>query len=409
MTHPKINSARLHANLQALAQIGRTPDGAVSRVAFSDADIEGREFVKDLMREANLRVRVDTAGNIFGRRDGIKQETSAILLGSHIDTVPGGGAFDGALGVLAAIEVARTLEEHGIENQRPLEVAIWSDEEGGLTGSRAFVGDLQAHELDRVLATGITVGEGIARLGGQTMKIQDAACREGGNAAYLELHVEQGGRLEAEGVDIGVVTGIVGIRHHTVTFCGTSNHAGTTPMNRRQNALLAASEFVLAVDSIVKSVSGSQVGTVGELTVSPGAPNVIPGLVQLTVELRDLEAAKIESIWSMLKPELERCSTSHGTKVSTEQTHSVAGTPTDPTIQKLLSDAAAGLSLSYLTMPSGAGHDAQNIAKITPTGLIFVPSVGGVSHSGAEYTRPEDAENGANVLLSSFMLLDRTI
>jgi N-carbamoyl-L-amino-acid hydrolase len=409
MAQLRINPDRLHASLEALAQIGRTPDGAVNRIAFSDADIEGREFVKNLLLTAGLRTRVDEAGNLFGRRDGAQGGAPAILLGSHIDTVPGGGAFDGALGVLAAIEVARTLEENGFENRHPLEVAVWSDEEGGLSGSRAFIGDLPRAELDRVLAGGVTLGDGIERLGGTPARIEDALCDPRDIAAYVELHVEQGGRLESNGVDTGVVSGIVGICHYAVTFNGISNHAGTTPMDQRHNALLAASDFVLAVDRIVVSVPGAHVGTVGELRVYPGAANVIPGRVQLTVELRDLEMVKIDSLWALLEPELERCANTYRTTTSTEIEHAVPGTPTDPRIQQILSDAADVLSLTHLTMPSGAGHDAQNLARVTPTGMIFVPSVGGLSHSGAEYTRPEDAENGANLLLASFVRMDREI
>jgi N-carbamoyl-L-amino-acid hydrolase len=404
----RINSSRLHHNLEQLSQIGRTPDGALSRVAFSEADIEAREFVKELMRGAGLAVRVDAVGNIFGRREGTDKDAAAILMGSHIDTVPDGGAFDGALGVLAAIEVAQTLEANRHTIRHPLEVAVWSDEEGGLSGSRGFIGELPQAELDKIIADGMTLGKGIERLGGNRARIADARSREAEVAAYLELHVEQGGRLESEGVDIGVVTGIVGIRHYDVTFTGTPNHAGTTPMNRRQNALLAASESVLAVDRVVKSVSGSQVGTVGQLCVYPGAPNVIPGSVQLTVELRDLEMAKIDAVWTMLEPELNECAAKFGTTVKTELDHSLPGVLTDPAIQDAISGAAKEIDLKHCFMPSGAGHDAQNLARIAPTGMIFVPSVGGVSHSREEHTGPKDVTHGGEVLLRSLLSVDRS-
>jgi N-carbamoyl-L-amino-acid hydrolase len=406
MPQTLINPDRLHDNLHQLAQIGRTPDGGVSRVAFSDADLDGREFVLGLMRDAGLSVRVDTVGNVFGRRDGEYHSGSPILLGSHVDTVPNGGAFDGALGVLAGIEVAQTLAESDYECRFPIEVVAWSDEEGGLSGSRGYVGDLRTADLEAVVAAGMTLDEGIRRIGGDPDRISESRRSGSDLSAYLELHVEQGGRLEAEGLDIGVVTGIVGIRHYGVTFTGTSNHAGTTPMDQRKNALLGGCEFVLAVDGVVRSVEGTHVGTVGELTVHPGAPNVIPGKVHLTVELRDLEITKIESLWEMLEVKLQECSAKFWVSVDTVITHAIDGVATHPDIQSSIVTSATDLGLSYCRLPSGAGHDAQNLARITPTGMIFVPSVGGVSHSAAEFTNPEDVVNGTQVLLNSVLHLD---
>lgn len=406
MTQLSINANRLHDNLLRLAQIGRTPDGGVSRVAFSDADLEGREFVMGLMRDAGLSVRVDTVGNIFGRRGGGDHSDSPILLGSHVDTVPNGGAYDGALGVLAAIEVAQTLAEKDVECRFPIEVVAWSDEEGGLSGSRGYVGDLRSTDLETVVPAGMTLSEGIRRIGGDPDRFSDSRRGAGDLSAYLELHIEQGGRLEAEGLDIGVVSGIVGIRHYAVTFTGMSNHAGTTPMDQRKNALLGGCEFVLAVDRAVRSVEGTQVGTVGELTVFPGAPNVIPGKVHLTVELRDLEKTKIDSLWEMLEVDLQDCSAKYRVSVDTAITHSIEEVAAHPDIQSCIVTAATDLGLSYCRLPSGAGHDAQNLAKITPTGMIFVPSVGGVSHSAAEFTNPGDVVNGTQVLLNSVLHLD---
>jgi N-carbamoyl-L-amino-acid hydrolase len=358
------------------------------------------------MRDAGLSVKVDTVGNIFGRRDGGDHSDSPILLGSHVDTVPNGGAFDGALGVLAAIEVAQTLTERDFECRFPIEVVAWSDEEGGLSGSRGYVGDLRSTDLKTVVPAGKTLSEGIRRIGGDPDRFSDSRRSAGDLSAYLELHIEQGGRLAAEGLNIGVVSGIVGIRHYAVTFTGTSNHAGTTPMDQRRNALLGSCEFVLAVDEIIRSVEGTQVGTVGELTVHPGAPNVIPGKVHLTVELRDLETNKIDTLWEMLEAGLQDCSAKYRVSVDTAITHSIEGVATHPDIQSCIVTAATDLGLSYCRMPSGAGHDAQNLARIAPTGMIFVPSVGGVSHSAAEFTNPEDVKNGTQVLLNSVLHLD---
>jgi N-carbamoyl-L-amino-acid hydrolase len=327
-------------------------------------------------------------------------------MGSHIDTVPEGGSFDGALGVLSAIEVAQTLADNQIETRHPLEVVVWSDEEGGLSGSRGFIGVLEETELNGVVQSGITLGEGIDRIGGDPNRIGNAVKSPGEIAAFLELHVEQGGLLEAKRKDIGVVTGIVGIRHYGVTITGTPNHAGTTSMDQRKNALLAGCEFVLAVDRVVRSIQGSQVGTVGDLTVFPGAPNVIPGEVRLTVELRDLEMRKVEAIWEMLKPELNDCEARHGVTVSQEIVHSIDGVGTDRGIQASIESAAAELGLSHCLMPSGAGHDAQNLARIAPTGMIFVPSVGGISHSRQEHTTPVDVEHGTQVMLGTLLRVD---
>ncbi len=409
MSVPTINASRLHENLDQLARIGGTPDGAVSRVAFSESDIEGRDFVKSLMREAGLSVRVDALGNIFGRSQRSGRDGSAVLLGSHTDTVPNGGAFDGALGVLAAVEVAHTLNETGYEFLHPIEVVVWTDEEGALIGSRGFIGELSAEELQAPVSGGANLAECLRLIGGDSSRAGEAVCRPGQVGAYLELHVEQGGRLESEAIDIGVVTGIVGIRHYQVTFSGVPNHAGTTPMSGRRNALLGASEFVLAVDRVVKSVPGDQVGTVGELVVYPGVANVIPGEVVLKVELRDLESTTIDSLWNMLKPELDRVGSMYGVDVRSSTTHSLPGIKTHRTVSDAIHRAAQDLELESLHLPSGAGHDAQNLARVCPTGMIFVPSVGGVSHSPREHTRPEDVENGAAVLLRATLLVDREL
>src|SRR5712691_5721423 len=299
----RVDAARLGRRLSDLSRFGANPQGGVSRVAFSPADVEGRAFVMDMMRAAGLEVRIDPAGNILGRRAGLVADAAPVLLGSHVDSVPEGGNYDGDVGSLSAIEVAQVLGENGYRNRHPLEVAIWCDEESGLTGSRAFVGDLSAEDLARPSRNGTLLAENIRRIGGDPARLADARRAKGSVEAYVELHIEQGGTLDAAGVPIGVVEGIVGIHHYEVTVRGFANHAGTTPMDRRRNALLAASEIVLAVDRIVRSVPGRQVGTVGRLVVRPGAPNVIPGEVGFTIELRDLRTETIESLWSRIEPE----------------------------------------------------------------------------------------------------------
>jgi N-carbamoyl-L-amino-acid hydrolase len=379
----------------------------VSRVAFSPADVEGRAFVMDMMRAAGLAVRVDPAGNIFGRRDGLLRAAAPILFGSHIDSVPEGGNYDGDVGSMAAIEVAQVLQERGYRNRHPLEVVVWSDEESGLTGSRAFVGDLTPEELARPARNGVLLGENLRRIGGDPSRLSEARREKGAVTAYLELHIEQGGTLDAAGIPIGVVEGIVGIHHYEVTLRGFANHAGTTPMDRRRNALLAASELVLAVDRVVRAQPGRQVGTVGRLAVRPGAPNVIPGEVELTVELRDLRTETIEGLWTRIEAEARTIAARHGCTMEYVLRPPDRPALSDPGMRALIASVAEELGLRHLALPSGAGHDAQELARIAPMGMIFVPSVGGISHSPKEQSRPEEIAGGANVLLQAVLRLDR--
>jgi N-carbamoyl-L-amino-acid hydrolase len=403
----RVNGQRLNQHLTDLSRFGRNPQGGVSRVAFSPADIEGRAYAMELMRGAELAVRVDPAGNILGRREGTLRNAPPLLFGSHIDSVPEGGNYDGDVGSLSAIEVAQTLSANRYQNRHPLEVVVWADEESGLTGSRGFIGDLSLEELRAPGRDGVPLDEKIQRIGGNPLRIADAKHGPGSVAAYLELHIEQGGILDTEGIQIGIVEGIVGINHYDITIKGFANHAGTTPMDQRQNALLTASELALAVDRIVRAEPGRQVGTVGRLIVKPGAPNVIPGEVDLTVELRDLSMEKVEGLWDQIYNELRSSSAKYGTTFTFIKQHSNAAALSDPKVRDVIADAVQGLGLSSQVMPSGAGHDAQDLARICPMGMIFVPSVKGISHAPAEFTKPEDVVNGANVLLQTVLRLDQ--
>src|SRR2546425_3271726 len=252
----RVNGSRIIEHLNALAEFGKNPQGGVSRVAYSEADRQGREYVLGLMRAAKLDVSIDAAGNLIGRRAGSDNQLKPILFGSHIDSVPEGGNYDGDVGSLGAIEVAQTLAEKSIVTQHPLEVVIFQNEEGGLIGSRAMNGELTEKELDLVSRSGKTIREGIKSIGGDPAKLSSVKRDKGSIAAYLELHIEQGGILEAEKIDIGVVEGIVGINWWDVTIEGFANHAGTTAMNNRQDALLAAAKFIEAVNRVVTSIPG---------------------------------------------------------------------------------------------------------------------------------------------------------
>lgn len=402
----RVNQQRLTQHIEGLSHFGRNPQGGVSRVAFSQADRDGREYVKGLMRDAGLQARVDAAGNIIGRREGSDPSLPPILFGSHIDSVPEGGNYDGDVGSLGAVEVVQTLKENNIVTRHPLEVIVFCDEESGLVGSRSFIGEMPASELEMKDKDGRTLRERIQFIGGDPDRLARAAHKRGDYAAYLELHIEQGGTLDTEKIQIGVVEGIVGIDWYEVTIDGFANHAGTTPMNQRHDALLAAAKLIEAVNRVVTSIPGRQVATVGRIAAFPGAPNVIPGRVVMTVEIRDLSLEKMGSVYELVRKEADKIAAESGTKISFRQFNHNIPAPTDPRMRAIVAEAARELGLSSKSMPSGAGHDAQEMARIMPAGMIFVPSAGGISHSPKEYTRPEDCANGANVLLHSILKLD---
>jgi N-carbamoyl-L-amino-acid hydrolase len=403
----RVDAERLEKRILELARFGSNPEGGVSRVAFSDADVQGREYILSLMAEAGLQVRIDAAGNILGHRAGREPQLAPILFGSHIDSVPHGGNYDGDVGVIAAIECAQVLEEAGVKTQHPLEVVVFSDEEGGLVGSRAMIGDLPPEALDLIGHSGLTTREGIRKLGGDPDRIHEAARSRGQVTAFLELHIEQGGILDSREIQIGIVEGIVGIKWWEIVLEGVANHAGTTPMDQRQDALLAAADLITAVNRVVTARPGSQVGTVGQIRAEPGAPNVIPGRVVMSLEIRDLSMEKIETLFQAIRGEADRIAERSNIEILfTPLDVTAVATPTDPRIRQYIEASAQQLGLSFLSMPSGAGHDAQDLARITPTGMIFVPSVDGISHSPDEYTRPEDLANGANVLLHTILRID---
>jgi len=405
----RIDAGRLRRGLEDLSVIGRPAGGAfadgVSRFAYSDADVAGRAFAMGLMRAAGGEPRIDVAGNIFCRREGGERALKAIMIGSHIDSVPGGGNFDGALGSLAAIEVLRTLNEAHITLRHPLEVALWSNEEGGTVGSGFAAGVLTPEALELTL-NGIRRADGLRKIGGDPTRIAQARRPAGSLAAYVELHIEQSDLLEKAGIPIGVVDGIVAIDEYEVEIRGFANHAGTTPMPDRRNALLAAARLIEAVQEEVTREPGRQVGTVGHLEVFPNARNVVPGLVKHTIELRDLDAGKIALIGARIEKRAQAIAEATGTQIAMTRVERDEPALATPAIQRQIEAAAAALGLKSLHLPSGAGHDAAMIAHIAPMGMIFVPSLGGISHSPKELTRWEDCANGANVLLQSVLRLD---
>ena len=359
----RASAARMQERILRLAEFGKDPRGGVSRVAFSEADLRGRAYIISLMRQAGLAVRVDPAGNIIGRREGRQSHLPPIVFGSHIDSVPNGGRYDGVVGVIGAIECIEVLNAHGVTTQHPLEVIVFADEEGGLVGSRALIGTLTPEALAVVSASGKTVRDGIRALGGDPDRLAEAVRRPGEIKAFLELHIEQGGTLEAEGAQIGVVEGIVGIRWWDVVVEGFANHAGTTPMNQRRDALVAAAELILAVNRVVTSVPGRQVGTVGRIEAEPGAPNVIPGRVRMSLELRDLSAEKIEQLFERIREEARAIQQRRGVTITFTPIDATAVPAlTDARVRQLIAETARELGLRAIFLPSGAGHDAQNMA-----------------------------------------------
>jgi N-carbamoyl-L-amino-acid hydrolase len=401
-----VNSARLNGWLTAFDKIGRTTTG-INRVAYSPADLAGRAFTLDLFRQSGLTPRIDTAGNILARVEGTNAALKPILIGSHVDSVTDGGNFDGPVGSFAAIEVARSLREQNVRLRHPLEVVVWQNEEGGTIGSKLAIGDMTDADFDKVARSGKTIWEGLGLVGGNVTRWREAIRKSGDLACYIELHIEQGGLLEKAGLQIGVVQGIVGLRWSEVTITGFANHAGATPMDQRQDAMLAAARFTVAVNEAIRSEPGRQVATVGRLNVSPNTTNVIPGQVVLTVDLRDLDKAKLTRFQQRFEQIGRDIGAASGTTFAFKQLVDSDPAISDPKVMGWIDSSAASLGLTRQRMPSGAGHDAQEIARIAPMGMIFVPSVGGISHSPREFSKAEDIAHGADVLLNAVIAADQ--
>ncbi len=401
---PLIDSESLLADLDALARIGRDPDGALNRIAYSPTDQAGRAWVAEQMRALGLRVHADAAGNTIGRYPG-SADLPPIALGSHSDTVPNGGSYDGALGVVAALACVRALHTAGVRLRHPMEIINFAAEEatmaGGTTGSQAMAGLFDPAIFDRAAWDGRPVREHLLAAGLDPASFATAQRPPGALAAYLELHIEQGDVLTTAGVPIGIVEGFVGIRRYAVTFAGYANHAGTTPMHRRQDALVAAAPLITFVRDL--AVAHGIVGTIGTLTVHPGAPNVIPGLVDLIVETRGLDTPVLDRVEVALAEQVHSIGARIATVVSKPPVQA------DPAVVGALARACEALGLGYMRMPSGAGHDAMCMASLCPQAMIFVPSQSGVSHSPDEYTTPEDCVHGARVLLAGLLQLEELL
>ena len=402
----EINGERLMRRLRELAEIGPIEGGGVSRLALTDADKAGRDLVVTWMRDLGLEVSIDAIGNVVatgrGRTDG-----PPVMTGSHIDTVATGGIYDGNLGVLSGLEVIETLAERSIVTDRPLSVAFFTNEEGArfppdMMGSLCYVGGMTVEEaMSTAAADGAVVGDELERIGYRG----PMPCPGPAPHAFVEYHIEQGPVLEEEGLAVGAVEGVQGISWTEVTIEGQSNHAGTTPMRLRRDAGLAAGEVAVAVRRIARELGGDQVGTVGSIRLHPSLVNVVAARAVVTVDLRNTDEQALQEAERRLAAELDRIAEAEGVTVTARSTARFEPVTFDPAVVDLVASTAADMGLSVRRMPSGAGHDAQMMARVCPTGMVFVPSVKGISHNPAEHTEPEDLVAGANVLLRTLVKL----
>ena len=390
------------ASLDELALIGGGADGGVTRVAWSEELFAAYSWVARRMRELGLEVETDAAGNLLGRWHA--GNGKAVLVGSHLDTVPSGGRLDGALGVVAALHAVRLLQEEGFEPERPLWVVAFMDEEGtrfnaALFGSRAFAGESVDELGDRADAAGTTLRDAMQLAGRDIRKVRDAV-GIGEVRSYLELHIEQGPVLAEEGADIGVVTSIVGLRGYRVRLRGEANHAGTTPMSLRRDALAGAARIALELREFARTRE-SVTSNVGRLAVAPGGANVVPGFAEFTIDVRATTADGVRELEQLVEETVERVAREEGLKAELEQTFALEPLELDPGLIASVERAAEAEGATYRRMPSGAGHDAMVVGRQVPAAMIFVPSRGGISHSPDEYTHPSQLEVGMRVLAAT--------
>ena len=409
----RVDGDRLWQRLEALGEIGAVhgPNGerGCARLALTDLDRDGRDLVVSWMRDLSMDVAIDAIGNVVARRAGSDPNAAAVMVGSHIDTVRTGGRFDGNLGVLAGLEIVETLAQHGLTTRRPIEVAFFTDEEGArfapdMLGSLVYVGGFAVEEALDVTAAddGARLGDELARIGyaGPT-PVPAAAFPH----AYVELHIEQGPVLEDESTTIGVVTGVQGISWTEVTITGQSAHAGTTPMHLRHDPLAVAARAIHEVRLVAGSHGAPQVATVGSLTVVPNLVNVIPSNVVFSIDLRNTDEATLKEAEAEVFEACRMYASDEGCQISMRTLARFEPVEFDTEMIDLVETTAQRLGHSTRRMPSGAGHDAQMLARVCPTSMVFVPSVNGLSHNIAEYTTPADIEAGANVLLQ--VVVDR--
>jgi beta-ureidopropionase / N-carbamoyl-L-amino-acid hydrolase len=396
----RINRSRLNESMETLGRIGETPNGGLTRLALSDHDRRGRDLLAEWMRQAGLEVRIDQMGNMFGLRPG--QETlPPVMMGSHADSVPTGGKYDGQLGVLCALEAIRALNDLNVRTRHPVGMIVFTNEEGArfqpaMLGSGVMAGKIPLEDAynarDR---DGLRFGDELERIG----YLGAEPCLPRPFRAYLELHIEQGPILEEGHIPVGIVEGIVAISWSRLTLRGVQDHAGPTPMRIRHDALVAAAEVVRGVREIPRRIGGDMVATVGRLEVWPNIPNAIPGRVDLSIDIRDPNEAHLDRAIGLVERIVRHAAKREGVTYELEHYWRVPRTPFDPDVVSTVEAAAQSLACRRRRILSGAGHDAQYMAAICPTGMVFVPSRGGRSHCEEEFTPMDDIEHGANTLL----------
>lgn len=401
-----VSSKRLQAHLREFAAIGATREGGITRLAYSDADWQARSLATRLMEQAGLQVRCDAAGNLIGRREGRNPDAPPVMAGSHIDSVPNGGNFDGVIGVLGAIEAVQVLSEAGIRTEHPLEVVVFAAEESSrfgiaTVGSKAFAGTLPVAALQLQDKDGITLAEAMASRGLAPALIGEARYASP-IKAFLELHIEQGKVLEKAGKAIGIVTGIAAPTRLRAILTGQADHSGATPMNLRQDALAAGAELILLVEQLAcAEMAWGTVGTTGIVKAEPGVMNVIPGRVELGIDIRSISQDSKQRVVDKLGREIEKIAARRGVAVELEIVGNDEPVQLPAAMAGRLQGICDKLQVDWMPMPSGAGHDAMHLAKLAPTGMIFIPCRGGISHNPAEWAGIGDITAGTEVLLAA--------
>jgi len=403
----RVNFQRLKADIESLSQIGRDPKGGITRPSYSKADLEAQEWLKEKIKGAELLLRQDGAGNTFGRLEG---EGKTIMVGSHLDTVINGGMFDGSVGVLSALECLRRIKEEDVNLSKPLELASFVDEEGNLVGdflgSRAFLGLLDRETLEKgITQFGIPFTEVLKGTEFTIDSIMEAHKQRPEIEAFLEIHIEQGPTLEVENMPLGIVDSIAGKHYRWCAFLGKASHAGTTPLELRQDAFLGLADFALKSTQHVATKHYGSMVTIGKINVRPGAFSIIPSQVDFSFEYRSTAQETLEELEKSLMALAEDIASTRGLEFKSTIIDKTEPVKTSPRIIEMMKEECQKLGYSFLMLPSGAGHDAQILAKAAEVGMIFIPCVDGISHSPQEMIKWEDLEKGANLLLAVLLKL----
>ncbi|WP_064202503.1 Zn-dependent hydrolase [Brevibacillus brevis] len=404
-----INSDRLWDRLGQLGNIGKQEAGGITRLSFTPEERAAKDLVTGFMKEAGLTVREDEVGNLIGRKEGKNPAAPVVLVGSHIDSVPNGGDYDGPLGVLAGVEVLQTMQEQGIETEHPIEVIAFTDEEGtrfgyGMIGSRGIAGLIKRDELEQADKNGVTIAEAMRQTGLDPDRTSLAARTPGSVKAYVELHIEQGKVLESRGLSVGIVTGVAGPLWLNFVIEGEAGHAGATPMNLRRDPMAAAAQVMLVIEEEAGR-TGTSVGTVGRLQAFPGGVNVIPGRVEFSLDLRDVDEAIRDEVEQRIYERAEAICAKRNVTLKVELLQRIAPAVCSDDIQHAVAEACEAEGLEAFRLPSGAGHDCMQLVGLCPVGMIFARSKDGISHNPAEFTTKEDCANGAQVLYRTVLSL----